>query len=150
MELDESERRNVAAIERLVEVINAKDVARMDEVFHDDAIMEWPQSGERVLGAENRRAIYSRFPTLPQIAPKRLTTAGDLVVLEADLDYDGPKYSGVFIFELRDGLIAHETAYWSEPFEAPAWRSEWVEIAEPTAACSLTITSCSPTIPATP
>ena len=122
----------MAAIERLVEVINAKDVAGMDEVFHDNAIMEWPQSGERVLGAENRRAIYSRFPTVPHIAPKRLTTAEDLVVLEADLDYDGPKYSGVFIFELRDGLIAHETAYWSEPFEAPAWRSEWVETAAPT------------------
>jgi hypothetical protein len=80
----------VAAIERLVEVINAKDVAGMDEVFHDNAIMEWPQSGERVPGAENRRAIYSRFPTVPHIAPKWLTTAEDLVVLEADLDYDGP------------------------------------------------------------
>ena len=64
-----------------------------------------------MLGAENRRATYSRFPTLPHIAPKRLTTAEYLVVLEADLDYDGPKYSGIFTFELRDGLITHETAY---------------------------------------
>lgn len=143
MELDESERRNVAVIERLVEVINAKNVAGMDEVFHDDAVIEWPQSGERVLGAENRRAIYSRFPTLPHISPKRLTTAEDLVVLEADLDYDGPKYASVFIFELGDGLIRHETAYWSEPFEAPAWRSEWVQMAEPAAACSITSASCS-------
>ncbi|BCW68371.1 hypothetical protein NicSoilB4_31340 [Arthrobacter sp. NicSoilB4] len=49
------------------------------------------------------------------------------MVLEASLDYDGPKYETVFIFEFRDGKIATETAYWSEAFEAPAWRAQWVE-----------------------
>jgi hypothetical protein len=56
-----------------------------------------------------------------------MLSAGDLVTAEATLDYDGPKYETVFIFEFRDGKIARETAYWSEAFEAPAWRSEWVE-----------------------
>jgi ketosteroid isomerase-like protein len=118
---------NQKAIERLVEAINTGNLALMDEVFHDDAVMEWPQSGERVVGAENRRAIYSRFPTLPQISPRRLLAADDLVVLEARLDYGGPVYDTVFIFELRDGKITRETAYWSEPFAAPEWRAPWVE-----------------------
>ena len=127
MQASEDEQRNQRTVERLVEAINTRQLPIMDELFLEDAVMDWPQSGELVVGAENRRAIYSRFPTLPHITPRRYLAAGDLVVLEAHLDYEGPVYDSVFIFELRDGMIARETAYWSDPFEAPAWRAEWVE-----------------------
>jgi len=118
---------NEAVIERLIACINDRRIEVMDELFHDDATMDWPQSRERVAGASNRRAIYSAFPQLPTITPRRMLSAGDLVTLEATLDYDGPKYETVFIFELDDGRIRKETAYWSEPFEAPDWRADWVE-----------------------
>jgi len=118
---------NEAVIERLIACINDRNIAVMDELFHDDAIMDWPQSRERVRGADNRRAIYRSFPQLPTITPRRMLSAGGIVVAEATLDYAGPKYETVFIFELRDGRISTETAYWSEAFEAPEWRSEWVE-----------------------
>ncbi len=118
---------NEAQVERLIACINGRDIQVMDELFHDDALMDWPQSGERVRGAENRRAIYGSFPELPTITPHRMTSSGDLVVLEATLDYSGTAYETVFMFEFRDGKIARETAYWSDAFEAPAWRAEWVE-----------------------
>lgn len=118
---------NEAVIERLIACINDRHIEVMDELFHDDATMDWPQSRERVRGAANRRSIYGAFPQLPTITPRRMLSAGDLVTLEATLDYAGPKYETVFIFELDDGRIRKETAYWSEPFEAPGWRSEWVE-----------------------
>ena len=119
--------KNEKVIERLIKCINEKKVEVMDELFHDDAVMDWPQSGERIVGAANRRAIYGAFPALPTIMPRRMVSEGDLVVAEASLDYGGPAYKAVFIFEFRDGRIAKETAYWSEPFEAPDWRSKWVE-----------------------
>ncbi|MFK0003548.1 nuclear transport factor 2 family protein [Paenarthrobacter sp. NPDC090522] len=118
---------NEQVVQRLIDCINARDIAVMDELFHDDAIMHWPQSGEVVRGAGNRRGIYNAFPQLPTITPRRMTSGGDLVVAEALLDYAGPQYQTVFIFEFRDGKIAKETAYWSEAFEAPEWRSAWVE-----------------------
>ncbi|MFK0009435.1 nuclear transport factor 2 family protein [Paenarthrobacter sp. NPDC090520] len=118
---------NEQVVQRLIDCINARDIAVMDEVFHDDAIMHWPQSGEVVRGAGNRRGIYNAFPQLPTITPRRMTSGGDLVVAEALLDYAGPQYETVFIFEFRDGRIAKETAYWSEAFEAPEWRSAWVD-----------------------
>ncbi|WP_241843091.1 nuclear transport factor 2 family protein [Agromyces albus] len=115
-------------IEALIATLNAGDVDGMDAVFHEDAVMEWPQSGERIVGGDNRRGVYRAFPQLPKITPRRLTGEGDLWVAEADLDYgDGAIYQTVFIFELRDGKIAKETAYWSQPFPAPDWRAEWVE-----------------------
>lgn len=121
------EQENRRVVERLIACINDRQVEVMDELFHDDALMEWPQSGERVRGAENRRAIYGSFPQLPTITPRRLLSAGDLVIAEAMLDYGGPRYATVFVFEMRDGKIERETAYWSEPFEAPDWRAQWVE-----------------------
>jgi len=121
-----SEQQNRAVVERLIACINDKQTAVMDELFHEDAVMDWPQSGEQVVGGDNRRGVYGAFPQLPTITPRRLLAAGDLVVAEASLDYGGPRYDTVFIFELRDGRIARETAYWAEPFEAPEWRSAWV------------------------
>jgi len=127
--MEQKEKENRKVVERLIQCINDRDVDVMDELFHDDAVMDWVQSGEKVVGAENRRAIYKAFPKLPTITPRRMTSSGDLVVAEATLDYgDNAVYKSVFIFEFRDGKITKETAYWCQPFEAPKWRSKWVEI----------------------
>jgi len=74
------EAENRQAVERLVEGLNAKNVAIMNEVFVDDSVMSWPQSGEVVRGRENRQAIYGAFPTLPTITPYQMIASGDLVV----------------------------------------------------------------------
>ena len=119
-------------VRRLIDTLNAKDVDGMDDVFHEDAVMEWPQSNERIVGGENRRGVYRAFPGLPTITPRRMTGDDDLVVAEATLDYgEGAVYQCVFIFELRDGKIAKETAYWAQPFPAPGWRARWVERMDP-------------------
>lgn len=126
--MEHTEMKNRKVIERLIECINKKNIAVMDELFHEDAIMDWPQSGEKIVGGANRRGVYGAFPTLPTITPRRMVSNGDLVVAEASLDYGTPTiYNAVFIFEFREGKIAKETAYWSEPFEAPEWRAKWVE-----------------------
>ncbi len=126
--MNKTELENQKVIERLIKCINDRDVTVMDELFHEDAVMDWPQSGERIVGAKNRRSVYGAFPQLPTITPRRMVVNGDLVVAEATLDYGSPvKYKCVFIFEFRNGKIATETAYWSEPFDAPKWRAKWVE-----------------------
>ena len=123
-----SEARNRAAIEALVVAINARDLTALDKVFTEDVVLEWPQSGERIRGGRNRREVYSRFPALPRVTPRRLSGSGDVWVLEATLDYgDSEPYQCVFVFEMRGGLIARETGYWSKPFPAPEWRAPWVE-----------------------
>ncbi len=82
-----SEVRNRAAINALVAAINARDLQALDQVFTEDVVMDWPQSGERIRGGKNRREIYSRFPSLPKVTPSRTTGSGDVWVLEARLDY---------------------------------------------------------------
>jgi len=119
---------NRQTVERLVEALNTGDLELFDAQFHEDSVLEYPQSGERVLGGDNRRAVYAAFPTLPHVSPRRLVVDGDLAVLEATLDYaEGTDWRAVFVFELRDGRIARETAYWAQPFDAADWRVQWVE-----------------------
>lgn len=123
-----ADEKNRAVVEALIAGINAADAAALDRVFTDDVVIEWPQSGERIRGSQNRREVYSRFPSLPKVTPRRITGSGDLWVLEANADYgDGEPYQIVFVLELRDGRIAKETGYWSKPFPAPDWRAQWIE-----------------------
>ena len=123
-----SEAANRETVERLIEGLNTRDLELFHAQFHDDSVMEYPQSGERIVGGENRRGAYGAFPGLPKVTPHRIHSGGDLVVVEARLDYgDGAEWQAVFVFELRDGKIARETAYWPQPFEAADWRAQWVE-----------------------
>ncbi len=115
-------------IEKLIAGLNRGDVSVMDEVFHDDALMDWPQFSERIRGAENRRRVYESIPALPKITTHRIFGEGDVWIAEASLDYgEGAVFSTVLIFEFRDGKIARETAYWATPAPPADWRAQWVE-----------------------
>ena len=123
---------NESTARALVTAMNAGDLGALNEIFTEDVVLEWPQSNERIVGNANRREIYDRFPALPTIANPRVVGEGDLLVLEADLDYgDGNTYQTVFVFQMRDGLISRETAYWAQPFPAAEWRADWVEPIRP-------------------
>lgn len=118
---------NREAVEKLLAGIDAGDISVMDEVFSDRGVMEWPASNERVVGAENRRSVYSNMPTLPRVKTRRVYGSGDLWIAEATLTYGDHPYAGVLIFEFEDGKIVKQTGYWAEPFDAPEWRAAWVE-----------------------
>ena len=100
----------------------------MDEVFHVDALMDWPQFSEPIRRAENRRRVYENIPALPVITPRRIFGEGDLWIAEATLDYgEGAIFSTVLIFEFRDDRIARETACWATPGPPAEWRAAWLE-----------------------
>jgi hypothetical protein len=49
-------------------------------------------------------------------------------VVEGVIDYgEGRVMDFVVISELRDGKMWRDRWYFAEPFEAPKWRSQWVE-----------------------
>lgn len=99
-----SESANHATLEALVAALDASDLEALDRVFTDDVVLEWPQSGERIVGGGNRREIYSRFPALPRVTPRRMTGSDGLPVLEASLDYgDGDPFQCVFVSRCATG-----------------------------------------------
>jgi ketosteroid isomerase-like protein len=90
--------------------------------------MEMPQSGERIRGRDNMRAMQKAFPNPPDAVLRRIVGSGEVWVMEATSTYDRHDvYLVADIFEFRDGKIVKETRYYAQPFEAPAWRAQWVE-----------------------
>jgi hypothetical protein len=127
MEMDDESRRS--SIRRLVEAITAHEVEPFDAIYHDDVVIEWPQSGEIIRGKSNIRELRLARPTAqPTATLRRIIGGGDLWATEMIFDYDGDRFYTILIHEYRDGLVARETCYYGAPFEAPAWRAQWVEV----------------------
>jgi hypothetical protein len=100
---------------------------QIHEIYHDDLILEFPQSGERLVGRANVLAMRSAYPAKLTFDIQRIRNRGDLWVTELILTYDGgPPVHAVNIMEFRDGKVAHETLYFGEPWDPPAWRAQWV------------------------
>ncbi|WP_321937384.1 nuclear transport factor 2 family protein [Paraburkholderia sp. J8-2] len=98
------------------------------DIYTDDAICDYPQSGERILGRRNLQALRGHHPGKPSgFEVRRMQGEGNLWVTEYTIDYQGRSAFTVSIMEFRDGKVIHETQYFSESFEAPAWRSQWVQ-----------------------
>jgi hypothetical protein len=101
------------------------------EIYHDDVILEFPQSGERIVGRANLRAMREAYPARLTFATRRISGGGAFWVAENVLTYDGgPPVHAVNILEFRGDKVAHETIYFGEPWEPPAWRVQWVQTAE--------------------
>ena len=117
---------NRQTVQNLIDAINRRDLDQFHAQFAEEATMEYPQSGERIVGDANRRAVYAASPALPSLSPRRIIATGDMVV--AELDYHGSEDSmAVLMFRLREGKIIYQIAYWAQPFPAAAWRAPWVE-----------------------
>jgi len=121
------------------EVLKTGDFGRLSDLIQqyatDDFVEEWPQSGERLTKASSRK-LSENYPQMSGTSPtfkyRRMIGGGDVFVVEGTIDYgDGIPVSYVGVGEVRDGKVAKMTEYFANPFEAPAWRADFVERMEP-------------------
>ena len=140
------EQGNRQIVERYIRALPA-DFETLERLRHEDFVEEWPQSGERIRGHANYRAIHERYPggaprieprelvgsedhwvVTPMLTPLRVMGAGDSYTAEFAAVYPGGgSYHIVAVIELRDGRVLGQRTYFAPPFEAPDWRSAWVE-----------------------
>jgi hypothetical protein len=98
------------------------------EIYADNAVCDYPQSGERILGRKNLQALRSHHPGRPTgFNIRRMLGTGDLWVTEYTIVYEGHPTYTVSIMEFKNGKVVHETQYFGDPFDAPAWRVQRVE-----------------------
>jgi hypothetical protein len=117
-----------AALDRHWAASDANDFETEHDIYHDDAVLEYPQSGERIRGRRNIQASRTAQPNKKRFTVRRIVGAGDLWVTEFILTYDGvPSYT-VSIMEFREGKVARETQYFGDPFAPGPSRAQWVEL----------------------
>src|SRR6185437_15550773 len=115
-------------IERYWQTMNSNDFRAVGELLHDDFVLDYPQSGERIRGREHNALINERYPSpgpwsfvVERLLVSDVGAVSDVRVRGAEVEA-----RAISFFEVRDGLIWHITEYWPDPFEAPDWRAQWV------------------------
>ena len=116
-----------AALDRHWAASDANDFEAEHQIYREDAVLEYPQSGERILGRHNIQASRFAQPNKKRFTVRRILGAADLWISEFVLTYDGQPSYTVSIMEFRDDKVTRETQYFADPFVAPPSRAQWVE-----------------------
>ena len=106
----------------------AGDTQTEHDIYDDNVVCDYPQSGERIHGRNNLQALRSHHPGKPAgFQVRRMVGDGELWITEYTINYQDRAAFTVSIMEFRATKVVRETQYFADPFEAPAWRSQWVE-----------------------
>ena len=116
-----------AALDQHWAASDANDSETEHSIYHEDAVLEYPQSGVRTRGRRNIQNQRASQPSKKRFAVRRIVGGGDLWVTELIIKYDDKPSYTVSIMEFRDDKVARETQYFADPFVAPAWRAQLVE-----------------------
>ena len=116
-----------AALDRHWAASDANDFETEHDIYRDDAVLEYPQSGERIRGRRNIQITRTIQPNQKRFTVQRIIGSGDLWVTELILTYDGKPTYTVSIMEFEGDKVARETQYFADPFVAPAFRAQWIE-----------------------
>ena len=119
------------AIEQHWAASEAGDVELEHRLYAEDAILDYPQSGERFVGRSTIAEQRSGNPAQRHFRLRRVLGTGSVWVSECVITYDGAPSISVSIMEFGDGLVAHETQYFADPFEAPAARARLTQRLDP-------------------
>jgi hypothetical protein len=120
-----------AALERHWAASDANDFAAEHEIYHEDAVLHYPQSGERIRGRGKIQESRTVQPSRKRFTVQRIIGAGELWVSEFVLSYDGAPSYTVSIMEFTDGKVVRETQYFAAPFEPGPSRAHLVDLNEP-------------------
>lgn len=116
-------------VELFWQTMESNDFYAVAQLLHDDFVLEWVQSGERIRGRENFAKLNTAYPTQGtwHFTINHIIADGDQVVTDVSVT-DGTLHDRVVTFStIRDGKIWKQVEFWPEPFAAPEWRAQWVE-----------------------
>jgi hypothetical protein len=120
-----------AALDQHWAASDANDFVTEHLIYHEDAVLEYPQSGERTRGRSNIQGQRASQPSNKRFSIRRIIGSGELWVTEFILTYDGKPSYTVSIMEFSGDKVLRETQYFADPFAAPAFRAKWVERMDP-------------------
>ena len=116
-----------ATLERHWDASDRSDFETEHDIYREDAVLDYPQSGERIRGRRNIQESRTVQPNKKRFTVRRMIGSGDLWVTEFVLTYDSIPSYVVSVMEFREGLVARETQYFADRFEPGSSRAHLVE-----------------------
>ena len=116
-----------AAIEDHWRTSETGDTEAEHAIYAEDAILDYPQSGERFRGRATIAAQRGGHPASRHFTVVRIVGRADLWVSECVITYDGVPTCSVSIMAFAGEFVVHETQYFADSFTAPAWRAALAE-----------------------
>ena len=116
-----------AALQNHWAASDANDFEAEHQIYREDAVLEYPQSGERIRSRHNIQASRAAQPNTKRFTVRRIQGGGDLWISELVLTYDADPYYVGSIMEFDDGQVVRETQYFGEAFDPGPSRAQWVE-----------------------
>ena len=116
-----------AALQRHWAASDSDDFAAEHEIYEDDAVLEYPQSGERIRGRRGIQESRMAQPNKKRFTVRRLQGSGSLWVSELVITYDGQPSYVVSVMEFEGEKVIRETQYFGSAFEPGPSRARWVE-----------------------
>src|ERR1700679_3149193 len=120
-----------AALDQHWAASDANDFVTEHLIYQEDAVLDYPQSGERTRGRSNIQGQRASQPSNKRFSIRRIIGSGDLWVTEFVLTYDAKPSYTVSIMEFKGAKVARETQYFGDPFVAPAFRARGVDGKDP-------------------
>jgi len=127
VEIEMDDRTARAALQRHWDASDASDFDVEHEIYREDAVLVYPQSGEQIRGRHNIQESRFVQPNKKRFTVRRIIGSGDVWVTEFMLSYDDIPSYAVSIMEFREGLVAHETQYFADRFKPAPSRVHLVE-----------------------
>lgn len=106
---------------------DANDFAAEHQIYCEEALLEYPQSGERIRGRRNIQASRTAQPNTKRFTVRRILGGDDLWISELVLTYDDQPFYVVSIMEFTGLEVVRETQYFGEGFAPGPSRAQWVE-----------------------
>jgi hypothetical protein len=119
-----------AILDRHWSAADANDFSTEHQIYHEDAVLEYPQSHERIRGRQGIQASREAQPNSKRFTVRRILGHGDLWISELIITYDGRPSHSLSIMEFEEGRVARETQYFGDPFEPGPSRAQWVELTD--------------------
>jgi hypothetical protein len=103
------------------------DVDTEHAIYAEDAILDYPQSGERFRGRSRIQAQRGGHPAERHFSIRRILGGDELWVSDCVITYDGAPTYSLSVMEFVGGLVSHETQYFADPFDASPGRAALAE-----------------------
>ena len=119
----------VEIVQQFWALMQTNDFAAVAAVLAPDFVLEWPQTRERIRGAERFARMNADYPahgrwefTIHRIVGDAHEAVSDVAIT------DGLQQArAISFFETADGRVRRLVEYWPEPYDAPANRAHLVE-----------------------